>query len=116
MAYKSKKDQAAAARRHYLNNKEKIKARAVIGHKKSFKRNKEYVKAHLEKSPCIDCGISDIRVLEFDHVRGVKHKNISDLSKHGASIKKLQEEIDKCEVRCANCHRIKTHETLWVNE
>jgi hypothetical protein len=59
---------------------------------------------------CIDCGISDWRVLEFDHVRGKKKFNIGDYQKY--SMKVLKEEIRKCEVRCANCHRIKTMERL----
>lgn len=57
---------------------------------------------------CIDCGIKDWRVLEFDHIRGEKKFNIGDYRKVG--MKLLKEEIRKCECRCANCHRIKTLE------
>jgi len=59
---------------------------------------------------CVDCKIEDWRVLEFDHVRGEKIFNIGDYMKKGMN--SLKEEIRKCEVRCANCHRIKTIERL----
>lgn len=69
---------------------------------------KGIIRNHLNKNPCIDCGNDDIRVLEFDHVRGKKKYNISRMISGGHSEKTLLEEIEKCEVRCANCHRIAT--------
>ncbi|MEO7019954.1 MAG: hypothetical protein ABI234_07370, partial [Ktedonobacteraceae bacterium] len=59
---------------------------------------------------CVDCNCLDIRVLEFDHVHGKKAKSISELLKNSASWPRIQSEIAKCEVRCANCHRIQTME------
>ncbi len=55
--------------------------------------------------PCVDCGIRDVRVLEFDHLRD-KTYNIASML-HFSWAKVLQE-IEKCEVVCANCHRIRT--------
>jgi hypothetical protein len=59
---------------------------------------------------CIDCGYDKHpAALDFDHVPGyVKTKAVALLA--GASLKKLFEEVEKTEVRCANCHRIKTVE------
>jgi len=34
--------------------------------------------------------------------------NISDMSNRGYSFKSIEKEMEKCEVRCANCHRIIT--------
>ena len=59
---------------------------------------------------CVKCGENGPVVLEFDHVRGKKKANITDMAHAGYSIKTLQEEIDKCQVLCANCHRRKTSE------
>lgn len=63
----------------------------------------------LSINPCVDCGEADPVVLEFDHVRGEKKGNISSLSRGQVSEKTLLEEIQKCEVRCANCHRRRHH-------
>ena len=58
-------------------------------------------------NPCVDCGETDPRVLDFDHVSIKKH-NISTLLKKEYSWETILEEAKNCEVRCANCHRIKT--------
>ena len=71
-----------------------------------------YVWEYLLEHPCVDCGEPDPIVLEFDHVRGVKQGNISKMIGEGVSLKRLQAEIDKCEVRCANCHRRRTASSL----
>lgn len=52
---------------------------------------------------CVDCGEKDFDVLEFDHVRGEKSGTVAQFMRSGPS--RLYAEIDKCEVRCANCHR-----------
>lgn len=65
---------------------------------------------HLRIHPCVDCGEDDPVVLEFDHVRGEKLFEISRADNNCVSIATLRREIVKCEVRCANCHRRKTHE------
>ncbi len=67
-----------------------------------------YVRDRL-KSGCVDCGIDDIRVLEFDHVHGTKISGVADMVNQGASFDRVKEEIDKCEVRCRNCHAIRTY-------
>ena len=63
----------------------------------------------LQNSSCMDCGISDWRVLEFDH-RDRKNKkiNIADATKY--SLNTAKEEIAKCDIVCANCHNIRTIE------
>lgn len=71
---------------------------------------KEYVASYLRENPCTDCGETDTRTLEFDHVRGKKRTNISHMICGGYGLESLKEEIAKCAVRCANCHRKKTVE------
>jgi hypothetical protein len=68
-------------------------------------RNARYIYAYLLEHPCVDCGEADPIVLDFDHVRGKKLCNVSHLLSGTPSLKRIQAEIDKCEVRCANCHR-----------
>jgi hypothetical protein len=68
---------------------------------------REMIWAYLIAHPCVDCGEADPVVLDFDHVRGEKSENLVRLiAAHGR--KKILDEIEKCEVRCANCHRRKT--------
>lgn len=70
----------------------------------SKKRNRDYVLNYLKKNPCVDCEESDPIVLQFDHVRGEKKRNISQMVARHAKLEVIKEEIKKCDVRCANCH------------
>lgn len=59
--------------------------------------------------PCVDCGETDPFVLEFDHVdRKSKIEAVSTLVSRHFSWKMILSEIEKCEIRCANCHKRKT--------
>lgn len=60
---------------------------------------------------CTDCGYNaHPAALEFDHILGGKQANVSALI--GYTWVRIQAEIAKCEVVCANCHRIRTVERL----
>lgn len=74
----------------------------------------DYLHAH----PCVDCGEKDILVLEFDHRdASAKEANVATLMAHAHSWTRIQREIEHCDVRCANCHRRKTHKQLgWHDE
>lgn len=93
-------------------HKEHYKKRTSYYKKKALKhnaeyriRNLQYITDYLKGHPCVDCGEVDPIVLEFDH-RSDKQYNISEM--HTQSLDKIKEEIAKCDVRCANCHRRKT--------
>ena len=58
-------------------------------------------------SGCVDCGERRLCVLDFDHVGG-KDASVMVLAHSGYGLARLQSEIAKCEVRCANCHRRRT--------
>lgn len=60
-------------------------------------------------SGCTDCGEQDIRALEFDHVKAKSFAVMSALW-NGRSLRGILREIENCEVRCANCHRLRTAE------
>jgi hypothetical protein len=96
------------ARAHYEANKAAYKRRARRWTAKTILENRRRVDAYLQSHPCVDCGESDYVVLEFDHVRGRKRLEVSTLANRGCAWRTIQAEIDKCEVRCANCHRRQT--------
>ena len=70
----------------------------------------KFVNEYKLKHPCVDCGNDDIRVLTFDHVTDDKEIDVSVAVHNGWSVKRLLTEIEKCNVRCCNCHTIVTHE------
>lgn len=67
---------------------------------------------------CTDCGYrAHPRALDFDHRDGaLKTFNVSKILRSTQDWNRIQAEIDKCDVRCANCHRIRTaQENHWAN-
>ena len=88
---------------------------AVENNKRYRRRNCELVCEYLLTHPCVDCGESDMDVLDFDHVRGRKNGDVSILARSAIAWKRVAEEIAKCEIRCANCHRRRTQLQLGWN-
>lgn len=97
---------AKSSKKHYETNKEKIKQRTRDRVKRIKPLAQQFVLQYLKKG-CVDCGEKDIVVLEFDH-QGDKKYEIARMVNEAYSLDKLEEEISKCVVRCANCHRRKT--------
>lgn len=93
---------------YYSENKVKHKSVVRARAKRHVNSARDYVLKILNSNSCTDCGTKDIRVFEFDHVRGDKHMDVSKLIGGGYSIKTIQKEIDKCDIVCCNCHRIRT--------
>ncbi|MEI8270573.1 MAG: hypothetical protein WCG45_04330 [bacterium] len=94
---------------HYNNNKGYYLDKTQKRNTKLMSEILNYVQQYLLKNPCVDCGESDVVVLEFDHIGKVpKFKAVSSLIRGRYPLEKIIEEIGKCEVRCANCHRKKT--------
>src|SRR3989344_6923960 len=79
--------------------------------KKYLRQNRQKLWEHLTQHSCVDCGEKNPIVLEFDHL-GDKTGTISWLLRQRRSWDTIAKEIDKCQVRCANCHRIKTAKEL----
>jgi len=71
-------------------------------------RNRALVLAHLQANPCVDCEEADILVLEFDHRDPETKEACVSERMNSWSAKKLQFEIDKCDIRCRNCHAKRT--------
>lgn len=96
-------------RQYYANNKDRQKQ---VVYKRNLKYKKE-LRAWLvelkESKPCMDCGVRyPWYVMDFDHIGDNKFKDVSRMAVEGYSKLKIQEEIDKCDLVCSNCHRIRT--------
>jgi hypothetical protein len=98
------------SREHYLKNKDKQIA-ANSQYKK--KRRKEWQEYKSELS-CAKCGFSHPAAIDFHHEDpSLKEGNIHRYIANG-QFKKAFEEIKKCIVLCANCHRIHHYEEKAV--
>jgi len=94
-----------SAKKYRLTHVDQYKKAAAL------RRNKHRDKAFLLLgNKCKDCGLSDRRVLQFDHLRDKKF-NISKYLSSGWP--NLEKELEKCELVCANCHAIRTDERRY---
>lgn len=108
MPTNNKSKQAIYSSRHYNKNKEEYYAR----NKMKILALKAYVESTKWNKPCVDCNcIYPPYVMDYDHL-GDKLYSISDMTKRGATTKKIDQEIAKCELVCANCHRARTYDRI----
>lgn len=94
---------------HRLRTKSRARIRCLTI---QCRYNKKIVDA-VKELPCSDCKKQyDPCQMDFDHVHGSKVTDPSKLL--GGSTDALLSELTKCQLRCANCHRIKTHRSNAV--
>lgn len=105
MAYKDPEERRRKVREHYYKNKQAY----LEKNQKKEEVNRLFLKELKESTPCTDCGrIYPYYIMDFDHKPDqVKYKEVAKLVT--SSLAKLKEEIAKCELVCANCHRERTH-------
>ena len=103
MAYRDRARQREAEQKWYRENRQR-----VFDKKNRKKARLRELIRQTKRQPCADCGVSyPYYVMDFDHVSGEKVMIISKLVNRGATAL-LMKELEKCEVVCANCHRIRT--------
>lgn len=104
MSYKDRLDQNAYQRYWYTLNRD-----YYLRKNKLQKLNtKKFIRRVKKKVGCQNCGYKlHAEALDFDHL-GEKEINIACAPTQGWSIKRLKAEMRKCQILCANCHRIKT--------
>ncbi len=106
----------ASSRRYYAENRAAHVRTIVARTAQRREELKRFLADYFRGHPCIDCGVTDLRVLDFDH-RPSEHKRgeVMQLVKDGFSLRIVREEIAKCDVRCRNCHAIVTLERAGDN-
>ena len=99
----------ASSRRYYGENTEKHKKVVKARRKRVLIEAQRWVCEYLYSHPCVDCGETDILVLDFDHRRRSRKENkVAEALGDGWSLERIKKEVAKCDIRCANCHRRKT--------
>lgn len=108
-SYKCKECQRKYSKTWYSHNSVNHIKNVGQNNRKYRDRLEKIVFDYLKSHPCVDCGEDDIFVLDFDHVRGIKRAPISNLVHRKWTEASFWKEINKCEIRCANCHRRQTN-------
>jgi len=91
----------------YLSTRDRHNPKRAVWTARNVAANQGWVLGYLSTHPCVDCGLADVRVLEFDHVAG-KDAGVSVLIR-ATTVAKLAAEVARCDVGCANCHRVRTY-------
>lgn len=98
------------AKEHYNKNKEKYIQRNILYNGKIRDEVLPVIEA-LKSKPCPDCERSyPPYVMDFDHLDPeLKYMSVSQMVGRGHKLENILTEIDKCELICSNCHRIRTY-------
>lgn len=102
-----RKCQNAEVRVHYAENKDYYKKKA----RKYGKKLAMKVWVYKEQTPCTDCNqIYPHYVMDFDHRDPETKDFVLAHAQFKGSWRKIEKEMEKCDLVCANCHRERTHQ------
>ena len=114
-AEEHKEKKAEYDKKRYQLNKEKISEHDRKYYELNKEKRKEYSREHNKKNKaicleylggkCVKCGSTER--LEFDHIKR-EGKKYTIAKKITNSFGYLKEELDKCQLLCVDCHKIKT--------
>lgn len=107
MPYKDISKRRESQKKYYKSHKKLYYLKNIARRKQLM----EFINEQKDK-PCADCGVKyPSYVMDFDHRdRGEKFSSVSQMATlHYASKEKIIKEINKCDLVCSNCHRIRTH-------
>ena len=85
------------------------KAYMVKVRERTIKRNLDIINAFRDV-PCVDCGTHlPPDCMDLDHVHGKSIRTLTGVRRSWTtmSLGRLADELEKCEVRCPNCHRLR---------
>lgn len=97
-------------RKYYNNNRDRQLLLAIKRRHKYYKLKRKLID-ELKDVPCKDCRKKyPSYVMDFDHIDGnLKLGNVASMITRNLSLENIKNEIEKCDILCANCHRIRTY-------
>lgn len=100
-------------RDYYQKNRERQLPLALARRHRAYVERRKFIN-EIKNKPCADCGLEyPYFVMDFDHRKGVdKITDVALMVRRGWSKEKIELEIEKCDIVCANCHRIRTFKNL----
>lgn len=106
-------DRQSYDRKYYKANKDK----RTKQRKERQSIIRQWFLDHKDTLKCKICGEDRFPTLHFHH-RNPKEKegNVSDMALRGHSIARIEKEIAKCDVLCANCHAIMEFHIRFMNK
>jgi len=106
--YFTENERIEANRANKKNYREKNSERIREWKIQDRRKKQEWFRQYKSDKVCIDCGNGDWRVLDFHHRDPfTKIAQVSRLVHTSSSMKRILAEIEKCDIVCANCHRIR---------
>jgi hypothetical protein len=110
LRYQLNRDARRARMREYMQTHPRAPQPASYFVSKNQERRqglREFLVAQKAGKSCQRCGNNDWRVLDFHHLDpSVKEGTLNKAIARNWSKEHILQEITKCEVLCANCHRI----------
>ena len=93
--------------RNLLRQKDKAKQSRSSARQSAMENRRKQLLDSFKAVPCLDCKQRfPPECMDFDHVRGIKLVQVGAM--RSWALAKILAEVEKCEVVCANCHRIRT--------
>lgn len=89
--------------RYYYKNRDEEQSRT----ERRSERLRDWYRELKSDRECVECGESRAPALDFHHEDGAKERSVSKMINDGFGKRRIREEIAKCEVLCANCHRVR---------
>ena len=101
------RERNADEKRGYANRWRADNPEAYRAEKRRF-RTRRYllIQEYQAQRGCLVCGCTDVRCLEFHHRDPSTKLFAVSQAVVGKALKTIEEEMAKCDVICANCHRI----------
>lgn len=108
--YRCKDCQKAYHKKHYKDQIDRYKKRAATRNNQIKNEIRSFIRCKKDK-PCQDCGVKyPYYVMDFDHRPDeIKVFNLAKSTSRFMDLQSIANEIEKCDLVCSNCHRIRTH-------